>query len=253
VKNVAIFGAGKMAREVVLAAGESSDFQVSAIISRTRPDWLFDCPYFSSLTDVAPLPDLLVDFTLSGGTYDAAHWCRASLVPLVSGTTGLNNRDRKALTEAAELVPVMWAPNLSKGLNLLMRSVVEAALALPPDTPVEIVDVHHIHKIDAPSGTALLLAQAIASARKQNLDDCLVIEPAGKVGKERPGKIICISRREGEVTGEHHVIFLTQGEKLHYSHLAKDRTIYAIGSLEAGSWLIRQPAGLYTSSDWLTT
>lgn len=251
-KKIAIFGGGKMAHEVALAAAQSADVQLSALISRNRPDWLGETEYFSSLADVSSQPDLLIDFTLSGGTYDAAHWCRAGLVPLVSGTTGLSDQDRSALIEAAELVPVMWAPNLSKGLNIVMRAVVEAAMGLADDTPVEILDVHHEHKKDAPSGTALLLAQAIASARKQKLEDCLKIGAGQNDPAPEDGKIVCLSRRERDVTGEHHVRFFAGAEELSFSHKATDRTIYALGSLEAGLWLTRQPAGLYTSSDWLS-
>lgn len=250
-KRIAIFGGGKMAREVALAAGESDDVHLCALISRQRPDWLLDTKHFSSLGEVTVQPDLLIDFTLSGGTYDAAHWSRAGLVPLVSGTTGLNDRDRAALLEASELVPVMWAPNLSKGLNLVMRAVVEAAVALSPETPVEILDVHHQYKKDAPSGTALLLAQAIATARKQDLDDCLQLGSGREGVAPDKGKISCISKREGEAIGEHHVRFFSADEELSFSHKATDRIIYALGSLEAGLWLTRQPAGLYTSSDWL--
>ena len=250
-KKIAVFGAGKMAQEVVLAATEFENIELLAVVSRKRPAWLHDIPHHTSLDDLDTLPDLLVDFTLSGGTYDAAHWCRARLVPLVSGTTGLLDPDRTALMEASELVPVMWAPNLSKGLNLMMRAVMETAASLPADTPVEILDIHHLHKKDAPSGTALLLAQAIASARKQVLEDCLVVA-RGSHAVPEAGKITCISRREGETIGEHQVRFLGETECLSYSHQAESRAIYASGSLEAGLWLTRQPAGLYTSSDWLS-
>lgn len=249
-KKIAVFGAGKMAQEVVLAATAIESIEVAAVVSRNRPAWLHEIPHYTSLTDLDPLPDLLVDFTLSGGTYDAAHWCRARLVPLVSGTTGLQAPDRTALLEASELVPVMWAPNLSRGLNLMMRAVIETAASIPIDTPVEILDIHHLHKKDAPSGTALLLAQAIASARKQSLEDCLVVAQDSHHAPE-PGKITCISQREGEVIGEHRVRFLGEAEGLSFSHHAESRAIYASGSLEAGLWLTRQPAGLYTSSDWL--
>ena len=105
-KNVAVFGAGRMAREVAFAATDSDELELAALISRQCPDWLPDTQHFQSLAALTALPDLLIDFTLSGGTYDAAHWCRASLVPLVSGTTGLSDRDRAAFMEASELVPV---------------------------------------------------------------------------------------------------------------------------------------------------
>jgi 4-hydroxy-tetrahydrodipicolinate reductase len=253
VKKIAIFGGGKMAGELVAAAEKSNSFQLSCLVSRTRPGWLQGIDHFSSLDKITSLPDLLVDFTLTGGTHDAAHWCRASLVPLVSGTTGLSEVDRSALVEAAELVPVMWAPNLSKGLNQVMKSVIEAASTLPADTPVEVLDIHHVHKVDAPSGTALLLARAIAAARGQELDTVLNIISGEKPQEYSAGSINCISRREGEVIGEHRIRFLGNTESLEYRHSAGDRAIYAQGSLEAGLWLVNQPAGLYTSTDWLAT
>jgi 4-hydroxy-tetrahydrodipicolinate reductase len=242
-----------MAREVAIAAFESPHVQLETLVARTRPDWLVDEQYYTSLEDIESLPDLLIDFTLSGGTYDAAHWCRASLVPLVSGTTGLSNADRKALFETAELVPVMWAPNLSKGLNLVMKSVVEAAVALPVDTPVEIFEVHHVHKKDAPSGTALLLARAIASARGQELETHLNIITGSASRDYAPGSINCVSLREGDVIGDHQVRFLAGDEEILVKHTAANRAIYALGSLEAGLWLLNQPAGLYSSTDWLAS
>ena len=251
-KKFAVFGGGKMAFEIAVATSDSADVRLSALVSRNRPDWLQETEYFSSLDQLSALPDLLIDFTLSGGTCEAANWCRARLVPLVSGTTALSEKDRSALMEAAELVPVMWAPNLSKGLNLLMKSVVEVAKALPGDTPVEILDVHHAHKIDAPSGTALLLARAIASARNQDLEEYLNVVTGEGNRQYKPGSINCISRRQGEIIGEHRVRFLAGSEELEYRHSAGDRNVYAQGCLDAAMWLVRQPAGLYSSSDWLS-
>ncbi|NND44899.1 MAG: 4-hydroxy-tetrahydrodipicolinate reductase, partial [Xanthomonadales bacterium] len=172
------------------------------------------------------------------------------LVPLVSGTTGLTESDEKALASAAELVPVLWAPNLSKGLNLLLRDVAGAAASVGPGSAVEILDIHHRHKKDAPSGTALALARAVARAWRRELDDVLVIaqNDAERAG---PGQILCHSRREGEVIGEHRVRFVLENESIEFTHAAESRNIYAAGSLEAGQWLLRQPAGLYRTADWL--
>jgi len=250
-RNIAIFGGGKMAAEIVRATGQCADFNLTALISPNRPEWLSGTRYYSSLEDVPESPDLLIDFTLSPGTFEAAHWCRARLIPLLSGTTGLSEEDHEALIETAELVPVMWAPNLSKGLNLLMKSVIEAAVALAPEAAVEILDTHHLHKKDAPSGTALLLAKAIASARKQDLNDCLNVIERDAPEQYSPGSINCISRREGEIIGDHQVRFLAGAEELLFAHSTSDRAVYAQGSIDAGLWLIRQAAGFYTSKDWL--
>lgn len=248
--NIVVHGGGRMAAEVATSIA-ASDAKLAAVVSRNRPDWLEQQVYLAALDELPELPDLVIDFTLPGGTMQVAEWCRARLVPLVSGTTGLTEADEQALSEAAELVPVLWAPNLSKGLNMLMRDVADAAAALGPETAVEILDVHHRNKKDAPSGTALSLARAVAAAWGRELEDCLLI--SGEPGDfPSPGRIFCHSRREGEVIGEHRVRFLMSGESIEFIHAADDRNIYAAGSLEAGRWLLRQPAGLYSSADWLS-
>jgi 4-hydroxy-tetrahydrodipicolinate reductase len=247
--RVVVHGGGRMAREVAKSI-EQRGATLAALVSRSRPDWLGDHDFFDSLDALPALPDLLIDFTLPGGTRQAAEWCRARLVPLVSGTTGLEDADEAALSGAAELVPVLWAPNLSKGLNLLLRDVSGTASSLGPDVAVEILDVHHRHKKDAPSGTALALARAVARAWGRSLEDCLSVSDNAD-DEAKPGQILCISRREGDVIGDHRVRFIMAGESLEFVHAAADRNIYASGALEAGQWLLRQPAGLYGTADWL--
>jgi 4-hydroxy-tetrahydrodipicolinate reductase len=240
-----------MGRQVAEALRAGADAELAAVISLKRPEWLGKIPWYNDPAQLQELPDLLIDFSLPGGTRAAARWCRANLVPVVSGTTGLEDGDREALNRAAELIPVLWAPNLSRGVNLLMLAAAEASAALPPDTPVEIVDIHHVHKKDAPSGTALMLAHAIAAARGQDVDDCVVTGVESPHGERAPGSITCISLREGEVIGEHRVRFMCPGEQLVLSHSAADRGIYAAGAVAAGLWLIEQQAGLYSAANWL--
>lgn len=247
--KVVVHGGGRMAREVAKSVARG-DSQLAAVVSRSRPGWLQDEVWYAALDDLPELPDLVVDFTLPGGTMQVAEWCRSNLVALVSGTTGLTDADEEALAEAGELVPVLWAPNLSKGLNVLLRDVAATAATLGAGTPVEILDIHHQHKKDAPSGTALSLARAVAMAWNKDLEDCLEVAE-GDAATAGPGQIVCHSRREGEVIGEHRVRFLLTNETIEFTHAAQDRNIYATGSLEAGRWLLRQPAGLYGSSDWL--
>jgi 4-hydroxy-tetrahydrodipicolinate reductase len=251
VKSVVIFGGGKMAEQIATAIGSSEAFSLLAIVSRSRPQWLNQQDYFPKLDQLEVAPDLLIDFTLPGGTSTAAAWCRSKLVSLISGTTGLSEEDQAALANAAEVIPVLWAPNLSRGINLLLKSVSETAASMPAHTPVEIVDVHHVHKMDSPSGTALLLARAVAVARGQELEEHLNIVDSMPHSAAQ-GSINCLSRREGEVIGEHHVRFHDDSEVLEFSHSAQDRNIYAAGALEAGLWLSQQPAGFYTANDWLS-
>jgi 4-hydroxy-tetrahydrodipicolinate reductase len=132
-----------------------------------------------------------------------------------------------------------------------MLSATETAANLPAETPVEIVDIHHVQKKDAPSGTAMLLAHAIAAARDQQIEECLHISDAPSDSELAPGSISCVSLREGEIIGEHRVRFFCAGEQVVLSHSASDRRIYATGAVEAGLWLIRQGAGLYSAANWL--
>jgi 4-hydroxy-tetrahydrodipicolinate reductase len=238
-----------MGQRVAESLARWPDACLTAMVSRNRPDWALDIPWYDRLEELDDLPGLLIDFSLPGGTRAAAQWCRANLVPLVSGTTGLSDADREGLQSAAELVPVLWAPNLSRGVNLMLRAVIETAASLPPDTPVEILDVHHVHKKDAPSGTSLLLARAIASARGVSLDQCLSSGPVA--AEPRAGVIHCVSQRQGERIGDHRVRFFNRHETIEHAHSAEARDIYANGAIEAGLWLINQPAGLYSSADWL--
>lgn len=249
-KRVVLFGGGRMGLQIAEALQARPDLTLAAVVSLNRPVWLGDTPWFRDPEELDGLPDLMIDFSLPGGTRQAADWCRANLVPVLSGTTGLEQADRHALNRAAELIPVLWAPNLSRGVNLLMLSATETAANLPPEVPVEIIDVHHVHKKDAPSGTALLIAHAIAAARHRELDDCLVTSNR-PVDEHPPGSITCVSLREGEVIGEHRVRFICPGEQVVLSHSAADRVIYARGAVEAGLWLVRQKAGLYSAANWL--
>lgn len=247
--RVTIHGGGRMARQVAGLLA-SMDHGLLGVVSRNRPHWIEDIPYFENLDALPDLPDVVIDFTLSGGTGTAADWCRARLVALVSGTTALTGQDRQALRDASELVPVLWAPNLARGPNLLLGNVRDTAKALGARAAVEILDVHHAGKKDAPSGTALLLAQAIAKAWHVPLEDVLDLESGPGDGTE-PGRIRCVSRREGDAIGLHRVTFHGPDDTLVLSHDASDRIIYARGSIEAAAWLTQQPAGLYTGSDWL--
>jgi 4-hydroxy-tetrahydrodipicolinate reductase len=185
----------------------------------------------------------LIDFTLPGGTRVAADWCAANEVAILSGTTGLTGDDISALESAASKVPVLWAPNLSEGVALTTALVRQAASSLSVDAKVSISDIHHQHKKDAPSGTALSLSAAVKEARSKGLSTSSateVDEPAFS------------SRREGEVIGEHTVSFELPDEVIEITHRALNRDVFARGALKAGKWLVTQAPGYYSTSDWLS-
>jgi 4-hydroxy-tetrahydrodipicolinate reductase len=232
--RAAVFGTGRMAAAIVRAAGSLPACSVVALVGPRAPEFDTDIPWVRSLDDLPSAPELLIDFTLPEGTREAAGWCGASDVPLVSGVTGLPEAVQAALRTAAGQVPVLWSPNLSLGVNLLADLAARAAAVIDQDTPVQIHDIHHQWKKDAPSGTALMLGARIAAQR----------------GGDDSG-VAYDSVREGEVIGVHTVRFRLAGEDIELVHRAHDRSIYALGAIRAGIWLRQQPAGLYSAADWL--
>ena len=232
--HVAIHGSGRMAKAISSAAASQDDLFITATVAPETPDWASDCPHFFSLDALPAMPALLIDFTLPEGTRTAAKWCVHQDVALLSGVTGLPAEVKTDLHTAAQKIPVLWSPNLSLGINLLAELAKQAAAVLDPKIQVEIEDIHHQWKKDAPSGTALMLGETIAAQR-------------GGAGAQ----IEYSSIREGENIGEHKITFHMAGEEFDLVHRAHDRSIYALGALEAGKWLVGQPAGLYSASDWL--
>lgn len=232
--RLAILGTGRMARAVVDVAEAQAGVRVAALVGPQAPNWDSGLDWFADLGELSDPPDLLIDFSLPQGTAAAAAWCRERGVPLLSGVTGLPEAVRTGLGRAAERVPVLWSPNLSLGVNLLADLAARAAAVLDAATPVSIEDIHHQWKKDAPSGTALMLGGVVA----------------GRRGGDDRG-IEYRSRREGEVIGEHTVTFRMAGEEISLMHRASDRSIFALGAVRAGRWLVAQPPGLYSASDWL--
>lgn len=232
--RILIHGAGRMGEAIATAAEAHGEIEVAAIASIETPSWNAGIPYFSTLAEITSKPDLLIDFTLPAGTAVAAGWCRENGVALLSGVTGLGDEELEALHRTAKRVPVLWSPNLSIGVNLLADLAARASGALDASTSVSIDDLHHQWKKDAPSGTALMLGDAVTRAREGIPED-----------------IEYSSVREGEHVGVHTVTFRLSGEDISLVHHAHDRSIYAKGALAAGLWLVNRAPGLYTAADWL--
>jgi len=224
-----------MARRVLAQLPDFPGLELTGMVSRRRPEDDLDAVWYATLTDVHSVVDLLIDFTLPGGTQGAARWCAANRVALLSGTTGLHDGDRAALKEAAREVPVLWAPNMSHGVALMTALVRQAAHVIDNAAAVSVTDIHHVHKLDAPSGTALALGAAVMQGR---------VDAAG-------AEPVFSSVREGEIIGEHTVRFALPDEVLEITHRALDRDVFARGALKAGQWLVKQPPGYYTTGDWL--
>jgi len=249
--RVLVHGAGRMARRVLAQLPGFGNFELLGLVSRTQPGDDIGTDWFESFSKVNKAVDLLIDFTLPGGTRLAAEWCSTNSVALLSGTTGLTGNDVRALENAALNVPVLWAPNLSHGVALMTSLVRQAANVLGVSANISISDIHHQHKKDAPSGTALALAAATQEGRSGRLQSLVSAdrqaEPSAGVG----GDITFSSLREGEVVGEHTVSFTMGDEVLEITHRALDRDVFAKGALKAGKWLVKQAPGYYSTADWM--
>ena len=237
--RVLIHGAGRMARQVLASVSEFENFSFAGLVSRTQPADFFVSDWRASLEQVDKSVDLLIDFTLPGGTASAAQWCEKNHVALISGTTGLESVDLDALKSASRVVPVLWAPNLSQGVALMELLVRQCAAVLAEQAQISIHDVHHQHKLDAPSGTALALAMAAKEGHSGGHFDL----------NDQP--VSFSSVLEGEVIGEHTISFVMADELIEITHKALDRAVFARGALKAGAWLIKQSAGYYSTRDWL--
>lgn len=204
--------------------------------------------------DVAGLADrssALVDFSAPAALEANLHAAIGAGIPIVIGTTGLEARHHTAIDDAARAVPVLQTGNTSLGVTLLAHLVREAASRLGPDWDIEIVEMHHRRKVDAPSGTALLLGEAAAGGRGITLADHSERGRDGHTGARRDGAIGFAALRGGTVAGEHSVILAGEDERITLSHSAEDRSIFARGAVRAAEWLIGRAPGRYTMEEVL--
>ena len=190
--------------------------------------------------------DVVIDFSIPRATCVALRAASDAGVSYVCGTTGMAQAELAELRAAAQRIAVVWAPNFSVAVNVLVHLVGEAARLLGPGFDAEIVELHHAAKRDAPSGTALRLAEAIARGRGEDLGKHLVVAREGDVGARPPGAIAVQALRGGDNPGEHTVLFLGRGERLELVHRAATRDHFSAGALRAARWLRGRAPGLYT-------
>ncbi|QNE30566.1 4-hydroxy-tetrahydrodipicolinate reductase [Sphingomonas sp. NBWT7] len=200
---------------------------------------------------LAHAADVLVDFSTPAALEAHLAAATGARTPIVVGTTGLNSTHHALLDRAAETIAVLQTGNTSLGVTLLANLVREAAARLGPEWDIEIAEMHHRHKVDAPSGTALLLGDAAAKGRGTTLGEERVDSRAGLVGARTEGTIGFASLRGGSVIGDHMVVFAGEGERIELGHRGEDRTIFARGAIKAALWLADKPAGRYGMSEVL--
>jgi 4-hydroxy-tetrahydrodipicolinate reductase len=193
----------------------------------------------------------LVDFTRPEATFAYLDACVAANVPLVIGTTGFDDAGRARIAEAARKIPIVFAPNMSVGVNLLMKLAELAARVLEDGYDIEIIEAHHRHKVDAPSGTALGLGQAVARAIDRDLANCAVYGREGVTGERDPKTIGFATVRGGDIVGDHTLLFAGIGERVELTHKASSRATFAQGALRAAKWLQSRAPGLYDMRDVL--
>ena len=195
--------------------------------------------------------DVVIEFTSPAATAEHAALAAGLGKAMVIGTTGLSPQQGDAIRLAARDIPIVWAPNMSLGINVLLSVVEEAARRLGPDWDIEILEMHHRAKVDAPSGTALALGRAAAAGREVALDEVEQRARDGITGPRQPGDIGFAALRGGDAVGDHHVIFAANGERLEFIHRATNRAVFAKGAVRAACWVAGRPPGLYGLRDVL--
>ncbi len=206
-------------------------------------------PVVGAEHDAAFGADVVIDFSLPAGTAAllAAHGGKST--PLVIGTTGLDAEGQAAVRAASERAPVVFAPNYSQGVTVLFHLAREGARAMGAEFDAEIFELHHHHKVDSPSGTAVRLAEVVAEAKGLSLEENGVYGREGQVGARPKDEIGVLAMRGGDIVGEHTLFLAGAGERLELTHRATDRAIFARGAVRAARWATTQPAGLYDMFD----
>lgn len=195
--------------------------------------------------------DVLIDFTRPDGTLAHLAVARELGVRMVIGTTGFDDSQKAALRQAAQTIPVVFAPNMSVGVNATFKLLEVAAKILNSGYDIEVIEAHHRHKVDAPSGTALRMGEVIAEALGKDLKDCAVYAREGHTGEREEGTIGFATIRGGDIVGDHTVMFAGIGERIEITHKSSSRVSYAQGSVRAARFLMDKPAGLYDMQDVL--
>jgi 4-hydroxy-tetrahydrodipicolinate reductase len=261
--HVAIAGvSGRMGRALIEAVTEDAGCVLRAAIDRPASPLLGQDAgaAWGAASDVRVTDQpavalqgahVLIDFTRPEATFAYLDACTAAGVPLVIGTTGFDEDGKARIAAAARHIPIVFAPNMSVGVNLLMKLAELAAHVLEDGYDIEIIEAHHRHKVDAPSGTALGLGQAVAKAIHRDLAQCAVYGREGVTG-ERDAKTIGFATvRGGDIVGDHTLLFAGTGERIELTHKASSRATFAQGALRAAKWLQGRAPGLYDMRDVL--
>ena len=261
--RIAIAGAsGRMGRMLIEAVTQSNDLQLTVALDIAGAPMLGQdaCAFLGQpsgvlITDqLAAIKgaDCLIDFTRPEGSLQHLAACVEHGVNMVIGTTGFDEAGKAAITKAAESIGIVFAPNMSVGVNATLKLLDMAARILNSGYDVEVFEAHHRHKVDAPSGTALKMGEVIAGALGRDLKDCAVYAREGVTGERDPSSIGFATIRGGDIVGDHTVLFAGTGERIEVTHKSSSRATYAQGSLRAVRFLAGQQTGLFDMFDVLS-
>ncbi|MES1982310.1 MAG: 4-hydroxy-tetrahydrodipicolinate reductase [Pseudomonadota bacterium] len=253
---------GRMGRALLEGVAHSSDLVLHAALEhatsdqlgRSAPELAEGLAALKITADVADAlqgADVLIDFTRPEGTLHHLAVCQRLGVNMVIGTTGFTAQQKAQLGVAAQHIGVVFSPNMSVGVNLTFKLLEIASQVLNQGYDIEIIEAHHRHKIDAPSGTALGMGEVIAKALGRDLAQCAVYGREGVTGERDPSTIGFSTIRGGDIVGDHTVLFAGTGERVEITHKASSRATFALGALRAARFLQGQPAGLYDMQDVL--
>jgi 4-hydroxy-tetrahydrodipicolinate reductase len=262
--NVGVIGAGgRMGRMLIEAVQNNPQTTLKAAIERQGSSLVgadagevaaighLNVQIVDDLAAVINDIDVLIDFSLPDATEKNMQVCAEHNVAMVIGTTGFNEQQEQVLAKASEKITIVYAGNYSTGVNLSLKLLGMAAKAFGNDADVEIIEAHHKHKIDAPSGTAYMMAEAVAEARGQNLKDVAIYGREGQTGERESGTIGIHAVRGGEIVGDHTVMFIADGEVVEITHRARARMTFAAGAVRAATWVVEQEVGQYNMQDVL--
>ncbi len=262
--RVAIVGAGgRMGKTLIQAVHEAEGVQLGAATERPGSSLIgadagevagvgrLGVIISDNLDKVCDAFDVVIDFTAPSATLAHLDQCRRASKRIVIGTTGMNEVQKEQIRQAAQQIGVVFAPNMSVGVNLCFKLLDLAARVMGEEADIEIIEAHHRHKVDAPSGTALRMGEVVANALGRNLAECAVYGREGHTGERDRKSIGFETIRAGDVVGEHSVWFAVPGERVEIVHKASSRMTFANGAVRAARWVCERQAGLYDMQDVL--
>ncbi|MFW5780887.1 MAG: 4-hydroxy-tetrahydrodipicolinate reductase [Bacillota bacterium] len=247
--NILIYGiGGAMGKTIYNCLKEEKQAIVCCGVDKYLKQNIFDVPVYKDCKDIDKKVDCIIDFSVHNAVYDYIPYAINKKIPVVIATTGFNKEEQSLIDDAAKFIPVFQSGNMSLGINILMQLVKKTAKAIGDKADIEIVEMHHNNKVDAPSGTAVMLADSI----KEELPSTEYnYGREGIVGKRPKNEVGIHAVRGGSIVGKHEVMFIMNNEIVKLSHESESKTIFARGSINAALFLVKQPKGKYNMDDLL--